>query len=293
MDLSELQKCITVGNAAGFSENDQIRIGSHKGRECTSKIESIDGNVITLKGAGIPVPPFDALVRQIVQASLVRDFGGPQEDSIEVDDVRGFYIGMPVRIGNEEKSENAVIENIRYDKSKRTAVTGDATENDDTPIPGIIVLDVYLANEYKANIDTIRDSMSPNEEVRIYKLTDKKLWDDAAERDTIEKVFKKAVRADSYAKGEGYFVGEMGVDELNIQCTINFRRKKALLDEQPTRQHSEYWGNPTQFACIGCDEEACNRALALAESDGESFLHSLGLISGGNNDSDKGTSANK
>lgn len=289
---SKLIKSIKVTNASGFLEKDQIRIYSMTSSDeegCTCIIESIDDNTITLKGDGIPMPAYDSMVRQIretkLRCAVVGENDGNFTDFIEVENARGFYVGMPIRLGSGECVETAIIEKMKF-------VGTDDTNDDDAPLPAIITLDVYVDNTYPKGT-VVHDNMSPNEELRLYTLTRKSAWEQGGERDTDEKVLKKAVRADTYAKGEGYFVGVQGVEELNIQCSITFRHKKNLvMSEQPRRDPNVYCGNPMQCMCIGCEEEELQAALAIAESEGGSLLQHFGLL-GSSTTSTRGSSIAK
>jgi hypothetical protein len=129
-------------------------------------------------------------------------------------------------------------------------------------------------------VDVVHDTLSPNEEVRTYTLTEKEQWYNGSVRDSDEKVLKRSVRADSNGKGCGYFVGDFGLEDPKITAYINFRKKTELLSEKPNygADPDSYCGNAFQCFCIGCDEDALNAEWASIEAEAEALMVGKGFL---------------
>jgi hypothetical protein len=265
IDKTKKQTVITISNAAGLQVGDKIRVDGD-----TATISAISGNALTLATPGINYPKGrDAIVRQVVQSTVVQNTD-PSEptDTVRVDDVRGFFVGMPVKVGRGKDDESAIIVNVHADR-------GELASQDEQQ-PGTIQLDIYLQNPHRKNRTVIHDSLSANELIGTYFLTVKSVWHrDHLTRDNVQRVLKKAVKADSSVNGLSFFVGENGLEVANISSDITFRPAKKLLPYQPPSDIDKY-GNPTQCLCIGCDQSALQAQMEQIETDmsaATSFVH--------------------
>jgi len=243
---------LNVGNAAGFVPGDQIILDNN-----VANVTSVTGNKITIDAA-IPFPHAkNPIVRLVVQGAIdqVYDLSDPT-DTIHVDDVRDFFIGMKVKIGRVGNFETCIIENIEEDFTPT---------DPSAKLPGSISVDIYLTKPKKVG-DVVRDCLQPNELITSYTLTSKESWsEDQVTRDNISKVLKKSVRVDSRAKGLSYFVGDLGLDEVEISAEITFRPQIPLQEQRPARPDANC-GAPFQCLCVGCDEEAFDEGIAALEA---------------------------
>ena len=248
-DKSKLQTELHVKSAKGFKENDKILINRN-----VVTIASIKRNVITIQGDGIKVPPLNSILRKVISTELT-DAIDENSDQLSVADVRGFYIGMPVKIGNGTQSEKATIQSI-------DAPEFECTETD--PQPGTITLDTYLKKSY-AQGSYVRDNLKPMDKINLYTLAKKKTKGLFGTSDFTyyEYSLKNAVRIDSQAFGLSYFVGEKGLDDFNIYSDIIYRKKYPLIKPEPETDEEPY---KMQCFCIGCDPDDAELALELEEA---------------------------
>jgi hypothetical protein len=246
---------LNVTNAAGFNVTDQIIVDNN-----VAAITEIVGNKITLDSAiKFPVSR-NPIVRLVVQGVIDTDYNlSSPTDEVHVDDIRDFFIGMKIKVGNPTDGfESCVIESIDEDNN---SIWADPTQKQ----PGTIGFDIYLAKP-KQNGDFVRDCLLPNELINTYTLTSKDAWTrDGLTRDNVSKVLKKSVRVDSNAKGLSFFVGDLGLDDVEIGASIIFRPQQPLQDQYPARPDANC-GAPFQCFCIGCDEDAFDEGIAALEA---------------------------